>query len=301
MKRWCVAAALVAALLPAGSRADDLGALLAGPPGPVALRQLGTGWFSFRAALPGVGKPSMATLPGLMGAPTPAVYFTQGRQVQVGPRKLLVAYSVDPTDLDMIALVKLGEQQGQSPGKAILDILAPVAGPDAPLSLHLLDLATTNLDGLRPLDRQAEETRRRPLQPGVATMAAILVPVFAQARQRARETVDLSNLRQIGLAMQMYGMDHGKVPPMGSLGFVKTALRPYLRNDALFTSPRGGPYRFNALLSEAEFSSVRSTDVVAYHPTPTTNGQVVVLFGDGRARMVGAVEWQQIRSRAKLR
>jgi prepilin-type N-terminal cleavage/methylation domain-containing protein/prepilin-type processing-associated H-X9-DG protein len=47
----------------------------------------------------------------------------------------------------------------------------------------------------------------------IAILAAILFPVFARAREKARQASCQSNLRQIGLAMEMYrsdydGMDH---------------------------------------------------------------------------------------------
>jgi prepilin-type N-terminal cleavage/methylation domain-containing protein/prepilin-type processing-associated H-X9-DG protein len=42
----------------------------------------------------------------------------------------------------------------------------------------------------------------------IAILAAILFPVFAQAREKARSTACLSNLKQIGLGMQMYGQDY---------------------------------------------------------------------------------------------
>jgi len=38
----------------------------------------------------------------------------------------------------------------------------------------------------------------------IAILAAILFPVFAQARDKARQTTCTSNLRQIGLAVLMY-------------------------------------------------------------------------------------------------
>jgi prepilin-type N-terminal cleavage/methylation domain-containing protein len=41
----------------------------------------------------------------------------------------------------------------------------------------------------------------------VAILAAILFPVFAQAREKARQTTCLSNLRQMGLGLQMYWQD----------------------------------------------------------------------------------------------
>ncbi|MBI3947262.1 MAG: DUF1559 domain-containing protein [Armatimonadetes bacterium] len=42
----------------------------------------------------------------------------------------------------------------------------------------------------------------------VAILAAILMPVFAKARERARQTQCLSNLKQIAAAWQMYAQDH---------------------------------------------------------------------------------------------
>ena len=42
----------------------------------------------------------------------------------------------------------------------------------------------------------------------IAILAAILFPVFAQARAKARQSVCQSNLRQIGLAQMMYAQDY---------------------------------------------------------------------------------------------
>jgi prepilin-type N-terminal cleavage/methylation domain-containing protein len=41
----------------------------------------------------------------------------------------------------------------------------------------------------------------------IAILAAILFPVFAQAREKARQTSCLSNVKQITLAMNMYAQD----------------------------------------------------------------------------------------------
>ncbi|MHB1458468.1 MAG: type II secretion system protein, partial [Armatimonadota bacterium] len=38
----------------------------------------------------------------------------------------------------------------------------------------------------------------------IAILAAILFPVFAKAREAARQTSCLSNIKQIGLGLQMY-------------------------------------------------------------------------------------------------
>lgn len=50
----------------------------------------------------------------------------------------------------------------------------------------------------------------------IAILSAILFPVFAGVRSRARETSCLSNLRQIGLAIAMYVQDYDDIYPIGA-------------------------------------------------------------------------------------
>jgi prepilin-type processing-associated H-X9-DG protein len=81
----------------------------------------------------------------------------------------------------------------------------------------------------------------------IAILAAILFPVFAQAREKARQTSCVSNLRQIATAMMLYTQDHDEVfPPV--LGIAPTdtliyqaswmnRLEPYSRNVPLFICP----------------------------------------------------------------
>jgi prepilin-type N-terminal cleavage/methylation domain-containing protein/prepilin-type processing-associated H-X9-DG protein len=47
----------------------------------------------------------------------------------------------------------------------------------------------------------------------IAILAAILFPVFARAREKARQASCLSNLKQLGLAMLMYVQDYDGVFP----------------------------------------------------------------------------------------
>lgn len=47
----------------------------------------------------------------------------------------------------------------------------------------------------------------------IAVLAAILFPAFAAARGKARQTVCLSNLKQIGTAIQMYSQDYDGLAP----------------------------------------------------------------------------------------
>jgi prepilin-type N-terminal cleavage/methylation domain-containing protein/prepilin-type processing-associated H-X9-DG protein len=52
----------------------------------------------------------------------------------------------------------------------------------------------------------------------IAILAAILFPVFAQAREKARQTACLSNQKQIGLAVQQYVQDNDGVFPHAVAG-----------------------------------------------------------------------------------
>ena len=57
----------------------------------------------------------------------------------------------------------------------------------------------------------------------IAILAAILFPVFAQARERARQASCLSNERQIGLALNMYIEDYDESFPPADYGSPVTA------------------------------------------------------------------------------
>ena len=70
----------------------------------------------------------------------------------------------------------------------------------------------------------------------IAILAAILFPVFAAARERARSATCQSNLKQIATAWKMYADDYeGAYPqnrfdPVGGLHYTwKTAIRPYVK------------------------------------------------------------------------
>ena len=52
----------------------------------------------------------------------------------------------------------------------------------------------------------------------IAILAAILFPVFAQAREKARQTACLSNMKQIGTAIYMYTQDYDETYPREDVG-----------------------------------------------------------------------------------
>jgi prepilin-type N-terminal cleavage/methylation domain-containing protein/prepilin-type processing-associated H-X9-DG protein len=85
----------------------------------------------------------------------------------------------------------------------------------------------------------------------IAILAAILFPVFAQAREKARATTCLSNLKQLGIASMMYAQDYDErlclqyYTPLGAqpgplAGSWDTVLMPYLKNEGILVCPSDG-------------------------------------------------------------
>jgi prepilin-type N-terminal cleavage/methylation domain-containing protein len=75
----------------------------------------------------------------------------------------------------------------------------------------------------------------------IAILAAILFPVFAQAKGAAKKTSDLSNLKQVGTSTLLYVNDNDDVLPLINGGEhsyrVAADLQPYTKNRDIFKSP----------------------------------------------------------------
>ncbi len=71
----------------------------------------------------------------------------------------------------------------------------------------------------------------------IAILAAILFPVFARARDKARQTACLNNQKQIGLALLQYSKDWDGMYPAYNIdtGLWPEALRGYLRKTTTET------------------------------------------------------------------
>jgi prepilin-type processing-associated H-X9-DG protein len=75
----------------------------------------------------------------------------------------------------------------------------------------------------------------------IAILAAILFPVFAQARDKARQTSCLSNMKQIGTGISMSIQDYDETVPKAILGGYlwssNRVLGSYLKNTQVLTCP----------------------------------------------------------------
>jgi len=69
----------------------------------------------------------------------------------------------------------------------------------------------------------------------ISILAAMIFPVFARARESARKVTCLSNIAQLGTALQLYAADwHGVFPPKDNDW---APLEPYVKNRDAFLCP----------------------------------------------------------------
>ncbi len=74
----------------------------------------------------------------------------------------------------------------------------------------------------------------------IAILAAILFPVFAQAREKARQTQCLSNGKQIALGLTMYAGDYDNRLPVYNWPesyIIAARVMPYIKNRDIFKCP----------------------------------------------------------------
>jgi len=150
----------------------------------------------------------------------------------------------------------------------------------------------------------------------IAILAAILFPVFAQAKEAAKKTQDLSNLKQLGTAVQMYISDYDDVFPLASgvvggtwtfgqghnvpadwdtslsaqqieanRNFWANSIFPYVKSWAMYQSPVGSdvPYSGHAVPSNpvAKTTYTYNGLLQSYPSTGVTYNAVVPIFWPG--------------------
>jgi len=87
----------------------------------------------------------------------------------------------------------------------------------------------------------------------IAILAAILFPVFAKAREKARQASCLANIKQLGLSVIQYADDYDETYPIsyqdvssgpGSAAQIPSTwpnrIQPYIKSNQLFACPSDG-------------------------------------------------------------
>lgn len=147
----------------------------------------------------------------------------------------------------------------------------------------------------------------------IAILAGLLMPVLSTAQRHARRTQCMGNLRQLGLAIQMYLDDSGGIMPqaaqMPSLKLnndpsITDILRYYVDDNAnVFQCPadntqpywktEGSSYEYHSMLGGRHISDtfkgrllgnsfvVVLNDYKPFHSKPDTPGATNYLFADG--------------------
>ncbi|GIV16060.1 MAG: hypothetical protein KatS3mg022_1495 [Armatimonadota bacterium] len=109
----------------------------------------------------------------------------------------------------------------------------------------------------------------------IAILAAILLPVFSQARERARMTGCLSNARQLAMAVYTYTQDYDEALPPSTNYAVPTSvperiwtrlIQPYVRDTNIFVCPSASGSGFPADWSQRGIGSMGYTAATAYDP-----------------------------------
>jgi prepilin-type N-terminal cleavage/methylation domain-containing protein len=109
----------------------------------------------------------------------------------------------------------------------------------------------------------------------IAILAAILFPVFAQAKESAKNTKLLSNVKQIGTAHMMYAADYDDLwsPTMAShpslpidLGW-QDLIQPYMKNYDIVVHPKRRP-----IVAGTQYTSWLRLQDMALVPRAYTSG-----------------------------
>jgi len=122
----------------------------------------------------------------------------------------------------------------------------------------------------------------------IAILAAILFPVFAKAREKARQSSCSSNLKQLGLAFLSYAQDYDETfPPFVTAGgFWPDLIESYIKNAQIKTCPSGKWTSCGSGCSRAGYAA-RGWSYAYNDNWSTTTG--IAYSGVGRA--LGAVTY----------
>ena len=107
----------------------------------------------------------------------------------------------------------------------------------------------------------------------IAILAAILFPVFASAREKARQATCLSNMKQLGYAVTMYTQDYDEA----QMGYVNNSnvywpqeLDPYVKMRAVWLCPDFAPGLGTSLNSSTYGVNSHVVNSINGTPAPLT-------------------------------
>ena len=143
----------------------------------------------------------------------------------------------------------------------------------------------------------------------IAILAAILFPVFAKAREKARQTSCLSNLKQIALANLQYMQDYDQLtirwqryqyqqPAATNFRSMPSLLMPYCKNTQMFFCPStqttdpAMSYHINvcALANAGMDDPINNQTGYTSTPESQMNSAATIFAADGSVAITGRSE-----------
>ncbi|MEI8281754.1 MAG: zinc ribbon domain-containing protein [Armatimonadota bacterium] len=125
-------------------------------------------------------------------------------------------------------------------------------------------------------------------------VAAILVPVFLQAKIAAKKSATISNVKQVGTGLAIYMSDNDDIFPssFSTSNELKVSVMPYVKNEAIFTTmnPNSGELVPNSQLQKVSSTSINNVrDTVAINETNAwPDGTKCYGFADTHAKFLSS-------------
>jgi prepilin-type N-terminal cleavage/methylation domain-containing protein/prepilin-type processing-associated H-X9-DG protein len=106
----------------------------------------------------------------------------------------------------------------------------------------------------------------------IALLAAILFPVFGRAREMARRTSCLNNLKNLGLGLVMYTQDYDERWPSGASNASQAGwvgmIYPYVKNSAAYKCPNDPNVSKSTLAESYALNANLAANVKTYQKGP---------------------------------
>lgn len=153
------------------------------------------------------------------------------------------------------------------------------------------------------------KTWQRILVVTILLLTGVTVGLTRLAQSQRDYGLSVTNLKMIGLGVQMYADDNDdKLPDLSDPQTMKVALVIYVSKDKsqaerFFVQPRTGqPYQPNTSLSFQKRTGLiaPSTIAVAFEDEPGIGGTRAVLFVDGHVDRVSEKQWQELKKSSNI-
>jgi prepilin-type N-terminal cleavage/methylation domain-containing protein len=140
----------------------------------------------------------------------------------------------------------------------------------------------------------------------IAILAAILFPVFARAKEAAKKTRALAQMKQLGMAVMMYANDaddyfvpasNRNVPPGQDPTVWPPLVNVYAKNEDIFNAPDANDSKFARNWNERKNQSVGYSDATGVDPLATA---VEGNAAPGTEGFLGAASFAQADESAKV-